>query len=129
MDITLPKIIKENCIEFEWKNKKIWQLHLPIEKMKISRLAWQFKIPFWSIGNKKYGLTPNEFMKNPKNYPSHYKRISNLDLQHPIDIIKNKKNKWEILDGLHRLVKAKMMGKKEVKVRKIPQSKVKEILR
>lgn len=129
MDLTIPKIIKENCINFHWDDEKVWRLKLPIEKMKVSKLDWLFKMPFWGTKNKKHGLTPKEVMKNPKKYSYHYKKILNADLKHPIDIIKTQKGKWDILDGLHRLVKAKIMGKIEVDVRKIPLSKINEIKR
>ena len=42
----IPKIIKENCLDFDWDNKKVWKVKVPIEKMKISDLAWQFDYPF-----------------------------------------------------------------------------------
>ena len=49
------------------------------------------------------------------------------DLTYPIDIMKNKKELWEILDGLHRLAKAHLLKYKEVDIRKIPQSEISNI--
>ena len=49
------------------------------------------------------------------------------DLRHSIDIMENK-GKWLILDGLHRLAKAKILGHTKVKVRKIPCSEIPNIL-
>lgn len=48
------------------------------------------------------------------------------DMKYPIDIMRNK-GRWLILDGLHRLMKAYLLGMKKVRVRKIPRTKVKII--
>jgi len=122
LDTRLPELIRQNCyVRIKWDNKKMWELNLPIEKMKVSELSWQFKIPFWKTDTPKFGLTPLEVIKNPKKYEGHYKRILEANLKHPIDIIKNPKGKWEILEGLHRLTKAKILKHKEVTIRKIPK--------
>jgi len=49
------------------------------------------------------------------------------DLKYPIDIMRNK-GKWLLLDGLHRLVKAKILGYSSIYVRKIPRSKIADII-
>lgn len=124
-----PKIIKDNCLDFEWDNKKVWKLNIPIKDIAISKLAWQFDIPFWRYGKVKYAITPNQVMSDPKKYRYQYNRIMASNLKYPIDVMKNKKGKWEILDGLHRLVKAKILGHKTVKVRKVSTAKIKDILK
>lgn len=55
----------------------------------ISELDWQFDIPFWRYGNKKYCITPNQVIANPKVYEYHYNRVLNSDNSHPIDIMRN----------------------------------------
>jgi len=120
----IPKVIKNNCLDIQWSNKKVWQIKAPIEKMAIADLEWQFKIPFWHTQKGRYTISPQEVIDNPNKYPDNYKRIMDSDLRHPIDIMKNRKGKWEILDGLHRLVKARLKGYTEVDVRKIPESEI-----
>jgi hypothetical protein len=121
----IPEIIKEVGFDFHWDEKKVWKLDYPVEKMRVSELEWHFKIPF--IQNKKeYDLTPAEVIENPDLYKKEYERTMNADLAHPIDVMKNK-GRWLILDGLHRLMKAKALGMKEVNVRKIPREEVQNI--
>ncbi|HVX93102.1 MAG TPA: hypothetical protein VHA74_03240 [Candidatus Dojkabacteria bacterium] len=48
------------------------------------------------------------------------------DLQYPLDIM-FWKGRYLLLDGLHRLAKAKILGLKTVKVRKIPQEAIPQI--
>jgi hypothetical protein len=116
----VPKIIKDTCLDFCWNNEKVWRLKLPIEKLSMAKLAWQFDIPFWRYGNKKYAITPNQVIGNPEKYKRQYDRTMAADLRHPIDIMKNKTGEWEILDGLHRCVKAHVLGRGIVRVRKVP---------
>ncbi len=127
MNQDLPKVIADNCLDFEWSNEKVWQIDAPIETMDISELDWQFEIPFWHIPPRRYVLAPNEVMGDPEKHTREYQKILNADLSHPIDIMKNKRGLWEILDGLHRLIKAYIQGEKVVRVRKIPREKIPEI--
>lgn len=122
----LPKIIKKVGFDFNWSEEKVWKLNYPIEEINIDKLSWHFEIPFWDIEKGFYDLKPNEVIDNFKKFKKEYKRTMKSNLIYPIDIMKNK-GKWLILDGLHRLVKAKILGHKKVKVRKIPRSEIKNI--
>jgi hypothetical protein len=124
MEEKIPKIIKENCLDFNWDNRKVWEVKAPVEKMKILELSWQFDYPFWHSSLERYVITPNQVFKNPNRYKEQYERIMNSDLSHPIDIMRNKKGLWEILDGLHRLAKAYLLKYDTVNIRKIPESEI-----
>ncbi|NYZ80118.1 ParB N-terminal domain-containing protein [Candidatus Micrarchaeota archaeon] len=121
----VPEIIKEVGFDFHWSEEKVWKLDYPSEKMNVAELEWHFKIPF--IWNKKeYDLNPIDVIENPSIYKKEYERTMNADLIHPIDVMKNK-GRWLILDGLHRLMKAKALSMKEVSVRKIPRKEIPNI--
>ncbi len=121
-----PKIIQEVGFYFDWDEKKVWALKLPIENMEISYLEWMFDIPFWNSNGGYYDLSPNQVLANPEKYKEEYARIMKANLKYPIDIMFNK-GRWLILDGLHRLVKAKVQGMKKVNVRKVPRSDIPKI--
>ena len=105
----------------------MWALDESVEDMNIEELIWHFDIPFWEKeGTDAYNLIPWDVINHPEIEKTHYKKVQNADLSHPIDIMENK-GRWLILDGLHRLVKAYMQGQKTVKVRKIPRSRIPEI--
>lgn len=124
----MTKIIQEVGFDFHWSSKKVWALDEPVVDMPIDDLLWHFDIPFWDTeGTDEYNLKPWELIEHPEQEPSHYKKIQAADLRYPIDIMMNK-GRWLILDGLHRLVKAYLEGKKVVHVRKIPQERIPEIL-
>lgn len=126
MDPELPEIIKEVGFDFDWDVTKVWKLQYPSEEVSISMLEWHFTIPFWNTSKGFYDLTPDEVMCHPEHFKEEYDRTMNADLSHPIDLMEHK-GRWLILDGLHRLVKAKILGQSKVMVRKIPRSEVSNI--
>ncbi len=119
-----PQIIKDVGFDFSWDERKVWQLVLPAEDMSIEELTWHFDIPFiWSKPDGYYDVTPSEVLEYPKRHPEEYERTMQADTSHPIDIMLWR-NRWLILDGLHRLMKQAAQGKRVVRVRKVPQSAI-----
>ncbi len=123
MKKSLPKIIKDVGFDFHWDSKKVWELNIPVEEIEISELEWHFDIPFWNTQGGYYDLKPNDVLAYPEKYKEEFKRTMEADLSHPLDIM-FWKNRWLLLDGLHRLVKAKALGINKIKVRKIPKDKI-----
>ncbi len=118
-----PKIIKEVGFDFHWDEEKVWVLDIPVEEMDISKLEWHFDIPFWRKPKGFYDLSPNQVLTEQDKYRDEFERTMKADLKYPLDIM-FWKNRWLLLDGLHRLVKAKYLGMEKVKVRKIPQEAI-----
>jgi len=121
-----PKLIKKVGFDFHWDNRKVWKLDVPIREMDIKKLEWMFDLPFWDLPDDHYTLSPNQVLANPKKHRTEYERTMKSDLKYPIDIMFNKR-RWLVLDGLHRLVKAKALGMKKVEVRKIPRTMIPDI--
>ncbi len=124
----LPKVIQEVGFDFSWSEEKVWALDIPVQEINIKELEWHFEIPFWDTKHGYYDLKPNDVIDCPKNYQEEYDRAMSSNLSYPIDIMENK-GRWLILDGLHRLVKAKILGETKVAVRKIPRDKIPNIER
>jgi hypothetical protein len=122
----VPQIIKNIGFDFHWSEEKVWQLKIATEIIDIKDLAWHFDIPFLWYKGGIYNLTPSEVMSNPQKYKSEYQRMMKADFKYPIDIMKNK-GRWLILDGLHRLMKARVTGLQTVQVRKIPRTLITKI--
>jgi len=122
----LPKIIQEIGFDFGWSEEKVWELNVPTEEMPIDMLAWHFGIPFWSTECGYYDLKPQEVIDNPQEHKKEYERTMRADLKYPIDVMENK-GRLLILDGLHRLTKAKIIGIDTVQVRNIPRKYIKDI--
>lgn len=123
----IPEQIREIGFDFIWNNRKVWELDLPVEDMEVKELEWHLDIPFWNKpDNGYYDLTPNEVLQSPDIYKDEYNRTMNADMTYPIDIMYWKK-RWLMLDGLHRLVKAKLLGYDSIKARKIPREYIPKI--
>lgn len=124
----LPEIIKRVGFDFDWDERKVWQLSVPVEDMPIEDLTWHFDVPFlWNKPDGFYDLKPSEVIDEPERYPAEFERTMKADESFPIDIM-HWKGRWLILDGLHRLMKQAVNGKTSVKVRKIPKSAIPDIL-
>lgn len=124
----LPQIIKDVGFDFDWSEEKVWQLDVPVEDMPLQELEWHFDIPFLWINGGMYNLKPRQVIDNPEKYKEEYERTMKSDLKYPIDLMQNK-GRWLILDGLHRLMKAKIQGLDIVKVRKISRDEIPRILK
>ena len=125
MNKKIPQIITDVGFDFDWNEEKVWALDVPVEEMDASELAWHFDIPFlWEEGI--YDLAPIEVLDRPDKHQKEYDRVLRADLAYPIDIMWNK-GRWLILDGLHRLMKAWVLGIKKVKVRKISRDFIPKI--
>jgi hypothetical protein len=128
MERKLPKIIEEIGFDFNWDESKVWELDVPIEEMPIEELMWHFDIPFlWTKPDGYYDLKPRQVIENPQDYADEYRRTMDADTKYPIDVMYWRDN-WLILDGLHRLMKLAIEGKKQISVRKIPESAIPKIL-
>lgn len=122
----IPEIIQEVGFDFRWSDEKVWDLDYPSVEIPISDLSWHFDMPFWNLDDEKYTLTPNQVISDPIKFKVEYDRTMAADLSYPIDIMENK-GRLLILDGLHRLVKAKIKGYDRVRVRNIPRSEIENI--
>lgn len=124
----IPQIIKDVGFDFDWSEEKVWALDIPVEEIDIDELIWHFDVPFlWESGGV-YNLTPREVLDNPDAHKGEYERTIKADLGHPIDIMQNK-GRWLILDGLHRLMRASILGMRKVRVRKVPRERIPDIVK
>ncbi|MCM1052544.1 MAG: ParB/RepB/Spo0J family partition protein [Ruminococcus sp.] len=122
----IPESVLKYGFEFDWDEEDVWKLDYPTKEINIKELEWHFNIPFWNWNNEWYTLKPIDVINNPEKYKEQYDRIMASDISYPIDVMENK-GRLVILDGLHRLVKYKLLGMDKIKVRIIPRSEIKNI--
>ena len=125
---SIPQSVLEYGFDFSWDEKDVWKLNYPTKNMSIKELEWHFNVPFWDWNNECYNLCPIQVIENKEKYNKQYDRVMASDLSYPIDIMENK-GRYVILDGLHRLVKYKILGYEEINVRIIPREEIKNISR
>ena len=111
-----------------WEEELLWVLDLPTTKISISELGWHLDCPFWEHDNgERYTVTLRDVLEKEEGTIMEQESVRKADTTYPIDIYFNK-DKWLILDGLHRLVKLYEAGAEEVSVRIVPDDKLSSIL-
>jgi hypothetical protein len=114
----LPEILN---IGFKADEPKLWAIDIPTEEIDISEIDYNLDIPYLEkIGTDDWNLSPRMLIENFDKEITHAKKIEKADLKYPIEIYKHK-DKWIILDGVHRFTKAIRLGHKTIKVRKISE--------
>lgn len=112
----LPEILDTG---FKTDEPKLWAVDIPVEEIAISEIEYNLDIPYLEQeGTEDWNLTPRMLIENFDKEFSHAKKVNEVDLNYPIDIYFHK-NKWIILDGIHRFTKAIYLGLKTIKVRKV----------
>lgn len=110
---------KEIDIGFKVDYEKLWNLDLPIEEIPISELEYNLDLPYLEKeGTDDWNLTPRDLINQFQEESSHAEKVNQSDSNYPIDIFLLNE-KWIIIDGVHRFVKAMMKGSKTIKVRKL----------
>ena len=107
-------------VDILWKLSK----NNKIRNVAIDTLDNLLNIPSWNYQTtynpNQIQYSPQEILDNPHVSATHYNRISNADCSYPILIYRNLNDGWQsILDGLHRLAKAKLQGIPTIPVRYI----------
>ena len=83
-----------------------------ITKIDINDLKHVLDFDGW--GDEHVKFSPNDVIANPLRYKKEMELINNADLSYPI-ITTYYKNRLIIVDGVHRLVKSLLLGKKQIK--------------
>ena len=116
-------------IELFCNGKKLYDINklidlardIPVSKIKVNELEHQLYLNTWISQNKRIRpidvLNYNKASNNMKNiYEKNYRRIQNVSLDYPILLNED----MLIIDGLHRLSKAKKDNKVLINVKIIP---------
>ncbi|MDO8507223.1 MAG: hypothetical protein Q7S53_01495 [bacterium] len=118
---------KEIDYGFKINHKKLWALSLPVEELDLSELQYNFDIFYLEKENTDdWNLSINQLLANLAKEPTHAKKMDKADLKYPLEIYLHR-NKWIVLDGIHRLAKAKSLGYKKIMVRRVPKNLLEQI--
>jgi hypothetical protein len=120
----VPDELKEVYVDFYWSKEKLWKLDLPVSEIKIKELDWILDYPIWYTEPHS---VPRIVLENSVTDSPKWKRIEAADLNFPIHVL-IWKNRLLILDGIHRLVKAKMSGSETIQAKILSENRIEEIL-
>lgn len=112
-----PKILEDAGFDMYLDTSKLRDLPIPIEQKDVKELIWCFDMPVWEKdGTDDWNLTPREVIDRKPYTTGHMKKVEECSLDYPIVIVWNK-DRWVILDGIHRLVKAYLIGRNTINVK------------
>jgi len=108
----------------------VWALSTPASAVPLSELAWHLELPVWSARPKLslFDLAPATVLANPDVYTGDWDKILNADLAYPLELFRNGA-RWVVLDGYHRLARAKLERVARIPVRLHPDELKSRILR
>jgi len=123
----VPTELREVLCEFVWDFGKLQRLPLPVDTATVDSLRWHLGLPYWRHGGKPFQVTLSQVRADPARYREHYERTMVADLDCPLDLL-FRNGRWVILDGIHRLLKADLLGLGNVQVRRLPTAMLPLIL-
>jgi hypothetical protein len=97
-----------------WNRDLLYALDLATEEVPVADVAWLFDVPLWAVDGNPFQVTPNQVRTDPGRFAAQYERTMNSDLTWPIHIIRHSR-RWTILDGVHRLLKADILGQHSIR--------------
>ena len=106
---TMPDAVKAAVTPEPWDMYRLHALDLPVRDMPIDDLAWLLDVPLWAVDGVPFRVTPNAVWASPRAYRDQFVRTMASELACPIHIMRFR-GRWIILDGVHRLLKAHMLG-------------------
>ncbi len=105
----VPARLRPWLLPFDWDRDQLWRLDLQRSQRPLDDFRWHLDRPWWRHGRSWFQITPRQFQANPALYPEHAQRIAHADLSYPLHIVR-RRQRWLILDGIHRLLQHEVLG-------------------
>ena len=116
----MPPAVQRSLLPWEWSREKLWALDLPVTSATLDELSHLFDVPLWrGEDDAPFATPPNDVLARPTEYPRQFRRIIEADLAFPVHITRTTSG-WIVLDGLHRMAKAALLGRQAVAARDVP---------
>ncbi|MBN7550957.1 hypothetical protein P5V93_13615 [Mycobacteroides abscessus subsp. abscessus] len=90
-------------------------------------LSWHLHLPFWSIDGMPFRVSPFEVAQTPDRYRAQWDRTMAADLRFPPHVRTDATRDIVILDGVHRLLKATVLGQEALTVRLVTKDHLQSI--
>ncbi len=111
----IPAALRPWLLPIDWDRERLWSLDLPPKRIRLEELRWHLGLPWWRHNGAWFQLTPQDVQAKPLAYAEHAERIARAELSYPLHIVR-RRDRWLILDGIHRLAKADMLAYDDVQV-------------
>jgi hypothetical protein len=108
-------------LDFPWELDRLLALDLPLEEVLVRDFVWLLDLPFWREHGEWFALTPNQVRERPDEHVEQWARMLRADLDAPVHITE-RHGRPVIIDGVHRLLKADIVGRHRIPARRVPGS-------
>ncbi len=115
----MPASLRSVLPEFLWSRERLWALELPVERVAVDELTWHLALPLWSFEAVPFAISPEEVRRDPARYHLQYARTMAADLAFPVHALVRPERALTLLDGVHRLLKAELLGHRTIDVKKV----------
>jgi hypothetical protein len=106
---SIPPELRGWILEIEWDRDRLWKIQRPPTSVAMGQLRWHLDLPWWRGGDDDwFKVRPRDVLSDPAGFPEHHARLTRADLRWPIHII-YRRDRWLILDGVHRCAKAELL--------------------
>lgn len=126
----MPAVLRRVYFDFDWDRRRVWAVDTRPRVVERKLLDWHLDLPFWSTRppEARFDVVPRDVIRHPSEHPVHTRRMREADLHYPIDVMEHG-GRLCILDGIHRLARTALEGRRRVWVHRIPRSMIKHIRR
>jgi hypothetical protein len=120
----VPTELRDVLLDFVWDADRLRELDLPTRTVPVSELEWHLDLPLWSVDDVPFQVTPRQVAAQPGRFPAQYQRTLAANLW--VDVVE-RTDRLTILDGVHRLLKAVIIGRDRIVVRVLPWNRLDDI--
>lgn len=106
-------------LDFDWDRARLHALELPVEDIAVAELRWQLDLRWWKYDDRHFAVSPNEVRGDPIRYEAQWRRTLAADLTFAIHVAETAPQRWTILDGVHRLLKADVAGARTIRASRL----------
>jgi len=121
----MPPVMQALLPNVQWDRARLHALALPVVELPVTSMRWQLDLPWWRDGERRFVVTPNQVRLDPERWAVHWRRTLDADLDYPIDLLQ--RERLVILDGVHRLLKADVLGMRTMAVHVLDDARLAEI--
>ncbi len=124
----LPDVLQGVILDYLWDHAKLHAMtNLREATVPVSDLAWHLDLPFWAMDGKPFKVCPSEVASDRARHAAQWERTMAADLGFPIHVRTDLAGRLLILDGIHRLLKASILGLPTIRVRILTDDDLREI--
>jgi hypothetical protein len=123
----MPVVLKESLPPVRWDLQKLHGLDLPVRRVAVGELAWQFDLPLWQVEGVRFRVSPAQVRDDPAGFPDQMRRVMAADLRYPIHLVEHR-GRRVVLDGFHRLLRAAIEGQADIAAVELSRQDLESIL-